>query len=73
MELNYNWSKVNLSANLASWFTEEQHKTRCITAHNMEENNALFGKHQPGGTGMLRRSKYLQYAKRPMLDPRGLG
>jgi hypothetical protein len=73
MELNYNWSKVNSSANLALWFTDKQHKTKCITAHNIKENNALFGKHQPGGTGMLCRSKYLQYARRPMVDPRGLG
>jgi polyhydroxyalkanoate synthesis regulator phasin len=73
MELNYNWSKVNSSANLASWFTDKQRKTRCIMAHNIEENDALFGKHQPGGTGMLCRSEYLQYARRPTVDPRGLG
>ncbi len=41
MELNYNWSKVNLSANLALWFTDKQRKMRCIMAHNIEENNAL--------------------------------
>jgi hypothetical protein len=72
MELNYNWSKVNMSANLASWFTDKQRKMRCITAHYIKENNALFGKHQLGGTGMLFRSKYLQYARRPTVDPRGL-
>jgi hypothetical protein len=64
---------VNLSANLASWFTDKQCKTRCITAHNIKENDALFGNYQPGGTGMLCRSKYLQYARRPTVDPRGLG
>ncbi len=53
MELNYNWSTVNSSASLASWFTGKERETRCITAHNTEENNILFGKYQPGGTGML--------------------
>ncbi len=60
MEINYNWSKVNSSANLASWFTEVERETRCITAHNTEENDILFKKHQLGGTGMLCRHKYLQ-------------
>jgi hypothetical protein len=73
MELNYYWSKVNSSADLPSWFTDDERETRCITAHNMEENDILFGKHQPGGTGMLCRHKYLQYAWRPRVDPRGLG
>jgi hypothetical protein len=73
MELNYNWSKVNSSANLASCFTGKERETRCIMAHNTEENNILFGKHQPGGTRMLCRNKYLQYAWKPMVDPRGLG
>jgi hypothetical protein len=27
MELNYNWSKVSSSANLASWFTEDERET----------------------------------------------
>jgi hypothetical protein len=61
-ELNYNWSKVNSSPNLASWFTDNKRETRCIMSHNTEENNELFGKHQPGGTGMLCRHEYLQYA-----------
>jgi hypothetical protein len=73
MELNYNWSMVNSSANFASWFTDDERETTCIMAHNTEENDILFGKHQPGGTEMLRRHKYLQYARRPMVDPRGLG
>jgi hypothetical protein len=73
MELNYNWSKANSSTNLASWFTDNERETRCIRAHNMEENDILFGKHQPGGTGMLCWHKYLQYAWRPTADPRGLG
>jgi hypothetical protein len=73
MELNFNWSKVNSSANLASWFQEEERETRCITAHNAEENNIVFGKHQPGGTGMLCRKEYLQYTHNTSIDPRGLG
>jgi hypothetical protein len=73
MELNYNWAKVKSSANLASWFTDNKRKTRCITAHNTKEDNTLFGKHQPGGMGMLCQHKYLQYAQRPTANPRGLG
>jgi hypothetical protein len=73
MELNYNWSKASSSAKLASWFTDDERETRCITAHNTKENGILFGKHQPGGAGMLCLHKYLQYAWRPTVDPRGLG
>jgi hypothetical protein len=42
MELNYNWSKVNSSTNLASWFMDEEKETRCITAYSTEENDILF-------------------------------
>ncbi len=73
MELNYNWFKVNSSANLTSWFMNDERETRCIMEHNTEESDFLFGKHQPGGTGMLCWHKYLQYAQRPTVDPRGLG
>jgi hypothetical protein len=73
MGLNYNWAKVNSSANLASWFTDNKRKTRCIMAHNTKEEITLFGKHQPGGMGMLCQHKYLQYAQRPTAGLRGLG
>ncbi len=73
MELNNNWSKVNSSANPASWFQDKEREPRCITAHNTEENNILFWKHQPGGTGMLCGNKYLQYTQNILVDPRGLG
>ncbi len=73
MEINFNWSKVNSSANLASWFRNEERETRCVTVHNIEENDIVFGKHQPGGTRMLCRHEYLQYARNPSRDPRGLG
>ncbi len=73
MELNFNWSKVNSLANLASWFRNEERETRCVTVHNIKENNTVFGKHQPGGTGMLCRHKYLQYARNTLMDPIGLG
>jgi hypothetical protein len=53
MELNYNRSKVNSLANLASWFMGKERETRCIMAHNTEKNDTLFRKHQPGGTRML--------------------
>jgi hypothetical protein len=35
-ELNFNWSKVNSSANLASWLHQEGRETRSVTAHNMQ-------------------------------------
>ncbi len=73
MKLNFNWSKVNSSANLASWFTSKEREMRCITAHNVTEMDALFGNNQPGGTGMLWRHKFLQYARKPSVDPRDLG
>ncbi len=73
MELNFNWTKVNSSANLASLFRKEEREMRCTTAHNTQEFDKLLGKHQPGGTGMMCRHKFLQYAKKPSADPRGLG
>ncbi len=73
MELNFNWSKVNSSANLASLVTNKERGMRCVTAHNIAETDALFGKYQPGGAGMLCRHEYLQYPRKPLVDPRGLG
>ncbi len=73
MELNFNWTKVNSSANLASWFCKEEREMHCITAHNTQEIDKLFGKHQPGGTGMVCRHEFLQYTRNPSADPRGLG
>jgi len=52
MEINLNWSKVNTSANLASWFHEES-EVRSVTAHNTTEQHSAFSKHQPGGTGIF--------------------
>jgi len=45
MELNFNWSKVNSSANLASWLHQEERETRSITAHNTQEQDAVSSKH----------------------------
>jgi hypothetical protein len=53
MELNFNWTKVNSSANLASWFYEEERELRLEMAHNTTEFDDTFGKHQPGGTEMV--------------------
>ncbi len=61
MELNFNWVKVNSLVNLASWFQEEEREIRCVSAH------------QPGQTSLLCRHKFLQYAKKSLIDPRGLG
>jgi hypothetical protein len=65
--------KSDSSANLASWFQEEEREIRCVSAHNTSEFDNVFGKHQPGGTGLLCRHDFLQYAKKPSIDPRGLG
>jgi hypothetical protein len=73
LELNFNWSKVNSSANLASWLHKEERETHSVTAHNTQEQSELFSKHQPGGTGIICCNKFLQYSRRPSVDPRGLG
>jgi hypothetical protein len=73
MVLNFNCTKVNSSANLASWSHKEEHKVRLVTAHNMTEFDDIFGKHQPRGTGMVCRHEFIQYARKPSVDPRGLG
>ena len=73
MELNYNWSKVNSSVNLASWLKEEERKLRSVTSHNTTESDEAFGKHQPGGTGMICRYEFIQYARKTTVDSRGLG
>ncbi len=72
MELNFNWTKVNSSANLALRFCEEEREMHCITAHNTQEFNKLFGKHQPQGTGMVCKHEFLQYGRKLSADPRGL-
>ncbi len=72
MELKFHRAIVNSSANLASWFYEKERKLRLATAHNMTEFDNLFGKHQPAGTGMVCRHEFIQYARKPSVDPRGL-
>jgi hypothetical protein len=52
-KLHFNWSKVNSSANLASWFNKEEREMRCFTAHNTQEFDETFRRHQRGGTGMV--------------------
>jgi hypothetical protein len=73
IESNYNWSKVNSLANLASWLQDEERELQSIRAHNTQDQSKLFSKHKPGGTRMICRSKFLQYARKPLIDPRGLG
>jgi hypothetical protein len=73
MELNFNWTKVNSSANLAPWLHQEERETRSIMAHNTQELDNIFLKHQPGGTGMVWWSKFLQYARKLLVDSRCLG
>ncbi len=73
LDLNFNWSKVNSSANLASWLHNKEQEMRCVAAHNTQEQLELFSKHQPGGAGIICRNKFLQYLQKPLVDPRGLG
>jgi hypothetical protein len=58
MELNFNWTKVNSSANLVSWLQQEETETQSITAQNTHKVDDIFSKHQLGGTGMVCRSKF---------------
>ncbi len=73
IELNFNWTKVNSSANLASWFHEEERELRLVMAHNTTEFGNTFSKHQPGGTGMVCRHEFVLYVRKPSVNPRGLG
>jgi hypothetical protein len=75
MELNFNWTKVNslTLTNLASWFHQEETEIWSVTAHNIQEFDDIFTEHQPGGIGMVCRSEFVQYARKPLADPRGLG
>ena len=66
METNFNWTKVNSLANLVSWFQEEEREVHCVTANNTSESNSVFSKHQPSGTGLLCRHKFLQYARKAL-------
>ncbi len=69
----HNWEKVNSLTNLASWFRDEERELQCIISLNIQEFNKNFGKHQPGGRGMVCRHKFLQYARKPSTNPQGLG
>ena len=70
MELNYNWAMVDSSANLASWFCQEEREIRSAAANNCHETQT---RHQPRGTGMVCRHEFLQYARKPSNDFQGLG
>ncbi len=70
MELNYNKATVASLANLASWFFHEEREVRLAAAHNHHE---MASRHQPDGTGMVCRHKFLQYAWKPSNDFQGLG
>ncbi len=70
MELNYNWAMVDSSANLASWFCQEEREIRLATANNCHE---MQTRHQPGGTGMVCRHAFFQYARKPSNNFQGLG
>jgi hypothetical protein len=60
MELNFNWTKVNSSANLSSWLQQEERETQSIMVHNTHKFNNIFSKYQPGGTGIICWREFLQ-------------
>ena len=62
MELNYNWATVDSSTNLASWFRHEDRELHLAAANNIHETTT---RHQPGGTGMVCRHEFIQYARKP--------
>jgi hypothetical protein len=62
MELNYNWATVDSLANLASWFRQEEREIRSAAANNCHKTQT---RHQLGGTGMVCRHEFLQYARKP--------
>jgi hypothetical protein len=62
MEVNYNWVTMDSSANLASWFRQEEREIRSAAANNCHKTQT---RHQPGGTGMVCRHELLQYARKP--------
>jgi hypothetical protein len=45
MKLNFNWTKVNSSSNLASWLQQEEKETQSVTAHNTHKFDDIFSKH----------------------------
>jgi hypothetical protein len=53
MELSFSRTKVKLLANLASWLCQEERQTQSVAAHNAQEFDDIFSKHQQGGTGMV--------------------
>jgi hypothetical protein len=48
MELNFNWSMINSSKTLASWFHKDR-EVRLVMTHNKHKK---VSKHQPGGMGV---------------------
>ena len=44
-----------------------------MTTTDTSESDSFLGKHKPGGTGLLCRHEFLQYARKPLTNSRGLG
>ncbi len=65
MEISYNWTTVDSLANLASWFHHEDRELCSAAANNIHNTTT---QHQPGGTGMVCRHEFLQYARKPSND-----
>jgi len=70
MKLNYNWGTVASLSNLASWFRNKERELRSAAAHN---HHAMSTRHQPGGTGIVCRHEFLQYAWNPPNNFQGVG
>ncbi len=61
---------ITCPCNLASWFCQEEREILLAAANNCHE---IETRHQPGGTGMVCRHEFLQYARKPSNDFQGLG
>jgi hypothetical protein len=61
---------VDSLANLASWFRHKEREIWLTAANNHHKTET---RHQPGGTGMVCRHKFLQYARKSSNNFQGLG
>ena len=69
-EIGFNFSTVEASRGLDTWF-EDDREVRAVEAHNKHDPNKP--RWQPGGTGIVCFSEFIQYAKNKSRDSRSLG
>jgi len=69
-EIGINWSYLEHSRNMTSWFRFDRREAKTITAHNTHENIEMK---QQGGVAQFACKELSQYAKESEPDFRGLG